>query len=110
MLVCLAGCPGSSPSFVLNAKTKELIPSAREDVAKNLNENFGTPLNLVAWEKFPIDYGKKDEAAHKEAGWKLLAGRNLYMQHCIHCHGVTGDGNGPTAKFLNPRPRDYRLG
>jgi mono/diheme cytochrome c family protein len=32
------------------------------------------------------------------------------MQHCLHCHGVSGDGNGPTARFLNPRPRDYRQG
>ena len=32
------------------------------------------------------------------------------MTQCLHCHGVAGDGNGPTAKFLNPRPRDYRQG
>jgi len=34
----------------------------------------------------------------------------LYREHCAHCHGVTGDGNGPTAIFLNPYPRDYRAG
>jgi mono/diheme cytochrome c family protein len=34
----------------------------------------------------------------------------LYREHCAHCHGVTGDGNGPTAIFLNPYPRDYRPG
>ncbi len=34
----------------------------------------------------------------------------LYRQHCVHCHGVTGDGLGPTATFLNPYPRDYRRG
>jgi mono/diheme cytochrome c family protein len=28
----------------------------------------------------------------------------------LHCHGLSGDGNGPTAPFLFPRPRDYRLG
>jgi mono/diheme cytochrome c family protein len=37
-------------------------------------------------------------------------GRRLYMEHCMHCHGVSGDGNGPTASYLSPRPRDYRLG
>lgn len=36
--------------------------------------------------------------------------RGLYRQHCAHCHGVTGDGMGPTAEFLNPYPRDYRPG
>src|SRR5688500_2705959 len=28
----------------------------------------------------------------------------LYREHCAHCHGITGDGNGPTAAFLNPYP------
>ncbi len=28
----------------------------------------------------------------------------------MHCHGITGDGAGPTAAFLNPYPRDYRKG
>jgi mono/diheme cytochrome c family protein len=112
MLAAFVGCEGSSPYFVLNEKTKDLIPSAQQAVEKQLREDFGDPLHLVAWEKLPIDYGKvnKDEPAHAEPGWKLKTGRNLYMQHCIHCHGVTGDGNGPTAKFLNPRPRDYRQG
>jgi mono/diheme cytochrome c family protein len=36
--------------------------------------------------------------------------RGLYREHCAHCHGVTGDGLGPTAAFLNPYPRDYRKG
>ncbi len=43
-------------------------------------------------------------------GHHMRTGRELYMRHCMHCHGVTGDGNGPTAKYLNPLPRDYRLG
>jgi mono/diheme cytochrome c family protein len=34
----------------------------------------------------------------------------LYRQQCLHCHGSEGGGDGPTADFLNPRPRDYRLG
>ncbi len=34
----------------------------------------------------------------------------LYRKHCVHCHGVSGDGMGPTAPFLNPYPRDYRRG
>ena len=37
-------------------------------------------------------------------------GYALYRLHCLHCHGVSGAGNGPTADFLYPRPRDYRPG
>lgn len=33
-----------------------------------------------------------------------------FRQQCVHCHGVEGGGDGPTARFLNPRPRDYRPG
>lgn len=43
-------------------------------------------------------------------GEVLKHGRLLYAEHCQHCHGVSGDGAGPTAQYLNPRPRDYRLG
>lgn len=112
----LAGC-GQPPAatFSLDAKTEDLIPEARQAIEKVLNDNFGSPNQLVAWEKFPIDYGKPQPNAqkndpHGQAGWRLKEGRNLYMVHCQHCHGTTGDGKGPTAKFLNPRPRDYRPG
>lgn len=43
-------------------------------------------------------------------GSHLKQGRQLYMRHCSHCHGTSGDGQGPTAEYLNPRPRDYRHG
>lgn len=34
----------------------------------------------------------------------------FYRVQCYHCHGAEGGGNGSTADFLNPRPRDYRPG
>ena len=43
-------------------------------------------------------------------GEVLTHGRLLYAEHCQHCHGVAGDGQGPTAPYLNVRPRDYRRG
>ncbi len=43
-------------------------------------------------------------------GAVIQRGRMLYAEHCQHCHGVSGDGNGPTAQYLNPLPRDYRMG
>jgi mono/diheme cytochrome c family protein len=112
----LAGCGQPPPAtFVLNEKaTKLLIPEAQETLKQVLADNFGDPNQLVAWQKFPIDYGAAqpgpDNKDRDADGWRLKEGRNLYMQHCLHCHGVSGDGNGPTARFLNPRPRDYRQG
>ncbi len=40
----------------------------------------------------------------------LQFGRDLYLRHCMHCHGVSGDGDGPTAKYFAVKPRDYRRG
>jgi mono/diheme cytochrome c family protein len=40
----------------------------------------------------------------------LRQGREVYTRQCSGCHGTTGDGKGPAAVYLNPPPRDYRLG
>ncbi len=32
-------------------------------------------------------------------------GRKTFDRYCISCHGVEGDGRGPTADFVDPRPR-----
>jgi len=37
-------------------------------------------------------------------------GRAVYARRCAGCHGVKGDGNGPMATFLDPRPRNFTLG
>lgn len=41
---------------------------------------------------------------------RLLRGQHVYQQRCAACHGDTGDGKGPVAQHLSPRPRDYRKG
>lgn len=46
----------------------------------------------------------------EELGSPLDTGRKLYKLHCIHCHGFYGNGDGPTANFLLPKPRDFRYG
>lgn len=38
------------------------------------------------------------------------AGRFAYDRYCAGCHGAKGDGQGPAAKFLNPKPRDFTAG
>lgn len=37
-------------------------------------------------------------------------GQEVYFERCSFCHGLLGDGEGPAAKFLDPRPRDFTLG
>jgi cytochrome c oxidase cbb3-type subunit 1 len=40
----------------------------------------------------------------------VALGKDVYERRCIGCHGAKGDGNGASAKFLNPRPRDFTGG
>ncbi|MGL6096886.1 MAG: cytochrome c, partial [Fimbriiglobus sp.] len=37
-------------------------------------------------------------------------GSVLYRRSCSQCHGLTGDGRGPTGPWLYPHPRDFRQG
>lgn len=34
-------------------------------------------------------------------------GRKLFVRNCFPCHGVNGDGKGPRAFFINPKPRNF---
>jgi mono/diheme cytochrome c family protein len=37
------------------------------------------------------------------------AGRAIYQEMCVPCHGVAGKGDGPVGLTLNPRPADLTL-
>src|SRR4029450_4315498 len=35
------------------------------------------------------------------------AGKTIYEERCVQCHGLDGRGNGAAAPVLTPRPRDF---
>ncbi|MBI5897942.1 MAG: c-type cytochrome [Rhodocyclales bacterium] len=35
------------------------------------------------------------------------AGERFYLANCATCHGAKGDGKGPRAYFINPKPRNF---
>lgn len=41
---------------------------------------------------------------------RLESGARVYARYCAGCHAPTGDGGGPAASFLSPRPRNFRRG
>ena len=47
---------------------------------------------------------------HEESG-KVLAGRQVYLEQCVFCHGEGGQGDGPWSKEMTEnRPRDFTKG
>ncbi|HEX3687942.1 MAG TPA: cytochrome c, partial [Gaiellaceae bacterium] len=37
----------------------------------------------------------------------LLRGKEVFLERCVGCHGLAGDGKGPGANFLSPPPADF---
>jgi mono/diheme cytochrome c family protein len=91
---------------------RDLSAKDKQGIASALQKFFGTPA------KPTVKITKKD--SRRDAP-KVIAdlhldettlenGSRVYRRHCMHCHGVSGDGRGPTGPWVNPSPRDYRQG
>jgi len=37
----------------------------------------------------------------------LMRGKEVFLDRCVGCHGLKGDGQGPGARFLSPPPADF---
>ena len=61
--------------------------------------------NLEDWTPDQLGRGKTSLT-----GRQLHLGRDVYATYCVGCHGEKGDGDGPAARFLDPKPRDFRVG
>ena len=109
-----AGCGRTPPaSYRLNmveATKQRLTPEQEQQVATVLLAMFGTPDDPVALPETGLDEAKLRLASGPVRSDIVGRKNGLYREHCAHCHGVTGDGMGPTAAFLKPYPRDYRPG
>lgn len=112
--LAFVGCgQAPDPQFGLNqvlVVSNEVSSSYQQEIANVLAAMFGTPDEPFAMPESGLDQQKLTLAAG--ATWSDQGGveHGLYRKHCVHCHGISGDGRGPTARFLNPYPRDYRQG
>jgi mono/diheme cytochrome c family protein len=93
---------------------KEAPQKHQEQIAAVLGTYFGTPrfpkfMEIAPEDKQPPD-AKEPLLVEKVDRVHLRRGREVYTRQCSGCHGTTGDGKGAAAVYLNPPPRDYRLG
>ncbi|MBL8804706.1 MAG: cytochrome c [Planctomycetes bacterium] len=79
------------------AAVEELVPGVTALIAKSSDEYFGLQSPWLR------DSGAVDF-------FRIPSGRQNYEIHCVGCHAATGDGGGPAARFLSPRPRNFRRG
>ncbi len=129
-MVLLVGC-GRSPEVAYKLNSVELLKqeklfldngdhfddSYKREIGSILTAVFGTPndplLPVLLKDDDPVLRVINSQHVARSAGpvnRDYTQVRNgLYRQHCAHCHGITGDGHGPTAPFLNPYPRDFRM-
>jgi mono/diheme cytochrome c family protein len=108
----LSGC-SRPPEFRLNTEGRDRasITAAQADAVRGAMEDlFGTPDKP----NIPPDTGLRIELLRKAAGAVTsdAAGNQfgLFRRHCVTCHGISGDGAGPSAAVLIPYPRDFRTG
>jgi mono/diheme cytochrome c family protein len=79
-------------------------PNEKDDENKQLfDASVGAALPVLNLNDDDLDAMQLD-------AYTLREGSQLYRRHCLHCHGLAGDGRGPTAPWVNPHPRDYRQG
>jgi mono/diheme cytochrome c family protein len=123
-VLLLGGCGKTPPpQFRLNMVAMAESEMTRDDqqtIATVLEALFGTPDDPFVLEEKDSEGKVVSLTGLERNRLQMAAGPvrsdrsgkrfGLFREHCVHCHGVSGDGMGPTASFLKPYPRDYRQG
>ncbi len=97
----------------LQDKIRKALAKLYGENPKKINVPEGLGLVLTGAGARLANYQQVGESAKRNVGAdgkQIVGGYGLYRRNCLHCHGVSGAGDGPTAAFLYPTPRDYRRG
>jgi mono/diheme cytochrome c family protein len=114
IVLAVCGCSGTeSPPFRINLEGRhpaEVSLPQRDAIAETMEEFFGTPDEPRLPDGTGLNLDLLQMAAGPVAGNADGTQRGLFRQHCVMCHGITGDGAGPLATTFDPYPRDFRRG
>lgn len=122
LLVFSLGCGRQTElTYTPSEDVRELPQPMQVEIRDLLTTFYGTPSNprlmVLAENGQPSNEESEGEVDqydfHLESRLdpdRLKLGAQVYQLRCTGCHGVTGDGQGPAAPFLDPKPRDYRRG
>jgi len=114
LLLLAAGCgPAGPPQFRVNLEgydAEQISQFQRQSIVEPLGELFGTPDEPLAPEGTSLRPELLEMAAGPVGSDEAGRSHGLYRQHCATCHGISGDGAGPTASIQDPYPRDLRNG
>ncbi len=102
LVLAIAVCSGCREADQVSFVSSEKVKTLPEDVQRNLRHELQAETGTYTR---PILLLRDNESQSR-----LKLGQDVYMTRCVQCHGVSGDGAGPAAAGLYPRPRDYRRG
>ncbi len=70
-------------------------------------------IGATAFALQPVSHAAQPPAASPSStvsASDATRGKAVYDRRCVECHGTAGQGDGPAAHLLTPRPRDFTLG
>ena len=93
-------------------KSKEKGPGHKQQASERAASTVG--MAVIHGQVEPIDNSYRSVITHKPSqsmtsnlSGDAATGKAYYLQNCTACHGINGDGNGPRAYFIFPKPRNF---
>jgi mono/diheme cytochrome c family protein len=80
------------------------------DLGRSVYARMGHAAPTELWQPAPEVYADLAWPPGSDVPASAPPGRRLYVRWCAVCHGPDGQGNGPAAPSLIPRPRDLARG
>ena len=76
----------------------EIVPVSVADAANSAVDSHEHDAHGASDLNAPFEIGLRGD---------LSSGEKLYNANCVECHGLLGDGKGPRAYFVFPKPRNF---